>query len=114
MFRRLSAAPADSVVTDRLERISTAREAALEALTTAAHGDSLCTLSRDRVPAAKYHEGAYAALSEAMRAERSHRPAPAAAEWGSGFAAHAERDPSWRAYLAGGRDALASVDREVR
>jgi hypothetical protein len=100
-------------VTDRGERIAAARAAAFGALSAAAGGDSLCTLSRERLPAAKYHEGAVAALGEALRAERLGSAAPDAAAWGSSYARHADRDPHWRAYLVGGRDALAKLAREL-
>lgn len=96
----------------RVERIAAARAAALDALTGAAGGDSLCTLARERLPAAKYHEGAVAALGEALRAERSGAPAPRAETWGAVFATRAESDIGWRAYLVGGRDALAALAAE--
>ena len=89
--------------------IAEARAAALTALTTAAAGDSLCTLSRERLPAAKYHEGAVAALGDALRAARADIAPPEPAAWGAQWDHLAERDAGWRAYLAGGRDALARL-----
>lgn len=97
----------------RVERIAAARAAALDALTRAAGGDSLCTLGRERLPAAKYHEGAVAALGEALRAERSGAPTPPAERWGAVFASRAANDIGWRAYLRGGRDALAALAAEA-
>lgn len=93
----------------RVERIAAARAEALDALTAAAAGDSLCTLARERLPAAKYHEGAVAALGDALRAERAGSPAPHADNWGAVFASRAASDTAWRAYLVGGRDALATA-----
>jgi len=94
---------------ERVERIAAARAAALDALTSAASGDSLCTLARERLPAAKYHEGAVAALSDALRASRSAGPLPDSDSWGSQWGRLIEQDPSWRAYVLGGRDALTRV-----
>ena len=112
MCPRPSAAPAarsaisDDERLERLARLAASRAAALEALTRASGTDSLCTLSRERLPAAKYHEGVVAALGDALRAARRGDPEPDPAHWGAAFAARAETDPSWRAYLVGGRDAL--------
>jgi len=109
---RPSAAPAARpAITDveRLERLAASRAAALEALTRASGSDSLCTLSREQLPAAKYHEGAVAALGDALRAARRGDPEPDPAHWGAAFAARAETDPSWRVYLVGGRDALTRL-----
>lgn len=92
-----------------LERIEAARAAALDSLSAAAAGDSLCTMRRERLPAAKYHEGAVAALGDARRAARGGLPALDAANWGAHWAVLAEHDERWRAYLAGGRDALAAL-----
>lgn len=89
--------------------IAEARAAALAALATTAAGDSLCTLSRERLPAAKYHEGAVAALGEALRAVRADRAVPAPETWGAQWNHLAGADSGWRAYLAGGRDALARL-----
>jgi len=89
--------------------IAEARAAALVALTTSAAGDSLCTLSRERLPAAKYHEGAVAALGDALRAARLDEALPAPDSWGAQWQHLAEKDPGWRAYLAGGRDALTRL-----
>lgn len=112
MCPRPSAAPAARsaiAVVTRLERIAAARAAALEALTRASGTDSLCTLSRERLPAAKYHEGAVAALGDALRAARRDEPSPEASTWGAAFAARAVDDTGWRAYLVGGRDALTAL-----
>lgn len=108
MSRRLIAAPAD-LVTERVEHLVAARAAAVDALSSAAGDESLCTLSRERLPAAKYHEGAVAALGDAVRAARAGQPLPDSGSWGSQWAHLAERDRSWKAYLSGGREALARV-----
>ncbi len=103
-----------------IERIAEARAAALGSLSRAAAGDSLCTLDRERMPAAKYHEGAVAALGDALRAARRDLPEPSAEHWGEEWSARAEHwgeewsaraegDVAWRAYLAGGRDALRAL-----
>jgi hypothetical protein len=92
------------------ERIEAAHDAALDALTHAAAGQSLCTLGRERLNAAKYHEGAVVALSDARRALRRGVPPPAPQDWGAGpVAAQAQTSAQRRAYLIGGRDALTAV-----
>ena len=92
-----------------LERVESERAAALAALTSAAHGASLCTLDRERLPAAKYHEGAVAALGDAARALRRGGDVPTPEAWSITWDGLAERDLAWRAYLAGGREALGRV-----
>ncbi len=94
-----------------LEVIEAARAAALDDLGAVAAGASLCTLRGERIPAAKYHEGAVAALGEALRAERDRRAAPDPGTWGAQWAQLAESDDGWRAYIAGGRAALAAIGR---
>jgi hypothetical protein len=96
-------------VTDRVERIAAARAAACDALAAATGDASLCTLSRERLPAAKYHEGAVAALGDAQRAIRAGLPVADAHTWGSQWACHVEHDASWKAYVVGGREALAAL-----
>jgi hypothetical protein len=98
--------PGESGVTARLEA---ERTRMLSALITASGGDSLCTIDRVRLPAAKYYEGATAALSEAILAARAGKPLPDAATWSEWADALAARHDGWRAYIAGGRDALASA-----
>ena len=109
MFPRQSAAPAPRRIVTRVEYVAAARAAALDALTSVSHGDSLCSITHDRLPAAKYHEGAVAALGDALRAERAGSMTPVARQWGSLFEARAEHDAGWRAYLLGGREALAAL-----
>ncbi len=96
---------------NQIVAITQARAAALVALTTAAAGDSLCTISRERLPLAKYHEGAVAALGEALRAARAGRTPPDASTWGAQWQGRADVDTAWRAYLLGGRDALVGLAR---
>lgn len=93
----------------RVDRIAAARAAAIDALTSAASGESLCTLARERLPAAKYHEGAVVALGDALRASRRGDPPPDRDSWGSQWGRLMEHDPSWRAYVLGGREALAQL-----
>lgn len=90
----------------------------LDALNRAASGDSLCTLSGDKVEAAKYLEGQVIALKLALRlagvSESNDSPVThvlrdARAEWirknPEGFSS----SPSWVSYRMGGLDALDSV-----
>ena len=94
----------------RLDHIAAARCSTLGALNKSAGGDSLCRLARERLPAVKYHEGAVAALGDALRAERIGSLPPLADRWGAAFAVRAEHNAGWRAYLVGGREALASLE----
>jgi hypothetical protein len=98
-----------SVQDDTLSRVLGAQRAALEALQSAAGDQSLCTLSRERVNAAKYYEGQVTALGDAARAVRSGAPLPRPEDWGDIAVVRAETDPRWRSYLVGGRDALTSL-----
>lgn len=97
------------------------REAdALAALELAAGGASLCALSRDGAshPAAKFHEGAVAALGSLRRLLLACDPAgdpgrmrdeavtAARAAWRERYGGLAERGRDWAAYYAGGLDAL--------
>ncbi|GAA1695040.1 hypothetical protein GCM10009808_10220 [Microbacterium sediminicola] len=93
-----------------LERVEAAREVALDALTHATGTQSLCTLGRERLRAAKYHEGAVVALGDLRRALRRGEPAPTPETWGLGIVEkYAATSPDWRAYLIGGREALSGV-----
>jgi hypothetical protein len=94
---------------ERIERIASARAAALDALTDAAGDDSLCTLGRERLPSVKFHEGAVAALNDALRAMRSGGTLPDSDSWGTQWTHLMHRDASWRAYVLGGREALAHL-----
>lgn len=96
---------------NQIVAITEARAAALAALTAAAAGDSLCTINRERLPLAKYHEGAVAALGEALRAAQAGRTPPDASTWGAQWQGRADVDTAWRAYLLGGRDALVGLAR---
>jgi len=85
-------------------------------LTAAAGNDSLCTLSRsgEPRPAAKYHEGAAAALAQARRAVDKQTPDHDATETVRAvrdrWTAHGAADtPAWRAYNDGGLDALDTL-----
>jgi hypothetical protein len=93
----------------RVDRIAAARAAAIDALAGAASGDSLCTMARERLPAAKYHEGAVAALGDALRASRRGDPLPDSEAWGAQWSRLTEHDAAWRAYVLGGREALSQV-----
>jgi hypothetical protein len=86
-------------------------------------GQSLCFLSRDGapVPAAKYHEGAVAALGEARRAVEAVVDGPAGedaaraalldvrARWRAQSRSIGRTGPSWTGYLTGGLDALQQM-----
>lgn len=96
------------------ERIEAAHAAALDALTHTTAGQSLCTLGHERLNAAKYHEGAVVALSDARRAVRRGTAPPMAEEWGRGpVQIQAQTSASWRAYLVGGRDALTAAYQSI-
>jgi hypothetical protein len=69
----------------------------------------LCTLERERLPTAKYFEGAVSALNDAIRAARNGETPPDPATWGDWAATLAKRDSGWRAYLVGGREALSAA-----
>lgn len=101
--------PRDLSGDEQIARITGERATAIAALTAAAAGDSLCTIDRERLPAAKYHEGAVAALGDALRALRAGRTLPDVARWGAQWEPRADSNPAWRAYLRGGRDALARL-----
>ncbi|WP_345045111.1 hypothetical protein [Georgenia daeguensis] len=85
-------------------------------LTAAAGNDSLCTRSRggEPRPAAKYHEGAAAALAQARRAvdkqAPDHDPTETVRAVRDRWTLHAGADtPAWRAYHDGGLDALDTL-----
>lgn len=85
-------------------------------LTAAAGNESLCTLSRggEPRPAAKYHEGAAAALAQVRRAVDKQAPAQdptvTVRAVRDRWTAHAGADtPAWRAYNDGGLDALDAL-----
>lgn len=90
----------------------------------AAAGDrSLCSISRSAgsVPAAKHLEGQVAALRALRRALGGGQPASEAlpallAEWSAALADVTARDagPDWRAYRAGGVDALNDLTDALR
>lgn len=90
-------------------RLEAERERMMSALVAASGGESLCTVDRVRLPATKYYEGATAALSEAILAARAGEALPDAATWSEWADALAVRDDGWRAYITGGRDALAGA-----
>lgn len=99
-------------MTDAVARVAAARAAAFEALAAAAGSESLCTLSREKLPAAKYHEGAAAALGDALRAARAGAALPQSTDWGVQWARLCVNDRSWKAYVTGGREALAHLEAE--
>lgn len=102
----LTETPPQDVV---LARVLDAQRSALESLQSAAGDQSLCTLSHERVNAAKYFEGAVTALGDAARALRAGGTLPAPEDWGGIAAVRAATDARWRSYLVGGREALTSV-----
>lgn len=106
-------APARSAVrvVANLEREATRAWAA------AVGGQSACALAKSGQshPAAKFHEGAAAALAGLARALRADRGDPRAmveqaqAAWTEQNAAQAARSRDWAAYEAGGAEALAGA-----
>ena len=94
---------------------------ALGCLTAAAGDRSLCAHSRDGLPwpAAKYHEGAVAALAEARRALGQASGDPDAAvrairdSWAARRGSELASAASWSAYLDGGVDALDGLVAET-
>lgn len=92
-----------------LADVDTRRHAALVATTEAAGGAGLCTLARtgQSVPAAKYHEGAAAALGQLRRAIKSGASPTGAIELlVSEWEAVPHQTPDWSAYRLGGLDVL--------
>ena len=92
----------------------------LDALNRVASGDSLCTLSGERVEAAKYLEGQVIALKLALRLvtaeeERDREPTDlircALDEWAKKNPESFSQAPSWVSYRLGGIDVLDSAAR---
>lgn len=106
-----------------IESFRARERTALADLVAIAGGQSLCSLSRDgaTVPAAKYHEGAVAALGESRRAveavvdgpdgEHAARAAllDVRARWRAQSRSIGRTGPSWTGYLTGGLDALQQM-----
>ena len=117
--------PVLTVRTVAIESCRAREGAALERWGVVTAGRSLCSLSRvgDCVPAAKFHEGAVAALSEARRAVVS-IPGDVAADdvraallgvgarWRGESGTAGRSGPDWAGYLAGGMDALDQLIRD--
>ncbi len=104
---------------DFLDQVREHEEAALTALGQATGNSSLCALSRRGTPhpAAKFQEGAVAALADVRRSltrdpERTPCDALAAARtrWEQRNGALATRGRDWAAYYAGGNEALDLLD----
>ena len=85
--------------------LSLARDHALQALTSAAKGDSLCTLRGEHVEAAKYFEGRVAALSALMRQDTTddlvQRATELAAQWSTDYLERAATSAAWASYRQG-------------
>ena len=106
-----------------IESFRACERAALEDLDAIAGGRSLCSISRQgaTVPAAKYHEGAAAALAEARRAIEALADGPDGAQsaraalldvrarWQTQSRTRGRTGPDWTGYLAGGLDALEQM-----
>ena len=78
-------------------------------------GGSLCAIGKSgrSFPAAKYHEGAVAALAEAMRTDATvHDLEALVARWRRPAGVTAD-SPDWIAYREGGVDALEAVLAEL-
>jgi hypothetical protein len=116
------ASPADqlSTVNAELSELAARRERVEQALTSAAGGASLCSISRSAgpVPGIKYLEGQMAALMELERAaRRGDDLVSASAEildrWSARLDGARQRGMSadWIAYYAGGVDELTAASR---
>src|SRR5665647_677155 len=119
------AGPADGLTARQvlIESFRACERAALADLDAIAGRRSLCSLSREgaTVPAAKYHEGAAAALAEARRAiealaEGSGEAQSARAalrgvrtRWRTQSRTRGRMGPDWTGYLTGGLDALEQM-----
>ncbi len=93
--------------------LSSARQAALDSLQQASHGQSLCTLRGEKVEAVKYFEGRVVALTQLLRSpdqtELSHVAEELADSWQHDLVERAAADPGWASYLAGLLDACREV-----
>lgn len=107
---------------DALAVVRRLEEAALAELATATGDASLCALARSgrSHPAAKLHEGASRALADVRRGLRrtpEADPATVLAQvtdrWLADQVAMASRGRDWRAYHAGGIDALERLGEEL-
>jgi hypothetical protein len=114
------ASPADqlSIVNADLVELAERRERVEQALTSAAGGASLCSISRSAgpVPGVKYLEGQMAALMELERAVRRgddllSTPADILDHWRARLDGARQRGMSadWIAYYAGGVDELTAA-----
>ena len=106
-----------------IETVRASEYEALADLVAVADGRSLCSLSREgaTVPAAKYHEGAAAALAEVRRAIEGLDDGPDGAQsardalldvrarWRAQSRTRGRTGPDWTGYLTGGLDALEQM-----
>jgi len=88
----------------------------LDALNRAASGDSLCTLSDDRVEAAKYLEGQVIAIKNVLKRSEQGPSLElvevlydAKREWNDRNPEGFSDAPSWVSYRLGGLDAFATI-----
>jgi hypothetical protein len=98
------------------ERLTQYLHESLDTLNRAASGDSLCTLSGDRVEAVKYLEGQVIAIKNVLkRLEREPSLEPGQAlndatqEWNDRNPEGFSDAPSWVSYRLGGLDAFATI-----
>ena len=106
-----------------IEPLRARERRALSDLAAVAGGRSLCSMSREgaAVPAAKYYEGAAAALAEARRAVEEAVDGPAGAQatraaflgvrarWRTQSHTMGRKGLDWTGYLTGGLDALEQM-----
>jgi len=106
-----------------IESFRALERAALADVDATSGGRSLCSISRDgaTVPAAKYHEGAAAALAEARRAIEASTDCPdrvqsaravlldVRARWRIQSGTRGRTGSDWNGYLAGGLDVLEQL-----
>jgi hypothetical protein len=97
---------------DFRDRLDTRRATLLESLENVSHGESLCSLSRRRVPAVKYLEGALSVVGD-LRRQPSSDPGSeldeVCAVWNRRVERMPDADDNWRGYFAGALDELDAL-----
>lgn len=88
-------------------QLDTIIEQSLDALTSAASGDSLCTLKGVSVQAAKYHEGQVVFAKQVKKAllnDPSTALTGVRQTWQAANPVALRTDPGWKSYFTGGVD----------
>jgi hypothetical protein len=89
------------------DQLDTIIEQSLDALTSAASGDSLCTLTGVSVQAAKYHEGQVVfakQVKKALSSDPSLARRDVLQKWQAANPEALLTDPGWKSYFTGGVD----------